>query len=203
MRRGRSPVASAALVLLSLGALCLSAAAGAQGTSGGGRPPIYRMVWNVAPQGNVGETRTIGPGEVAVTLALTPPALLRTTEDVRDARGEVLAPAGTQFVVLASRARIACTVHQMRRPGIEQALFLGSLKRLCLLDDDRDGRFERRFLRSTNGQAYFLLRGRLSDRQQPIEPVALVEESPAALRDAPVIEMRLELCGAGRIAAPG
>lgn len=175
---------AAALALAGLG---LSAAAAAQE-----RPPIYRMVWNVRPQGLVGETRIIRPAERALTLALTPPALFRTAQDVRDAQGEVLAPAGTQFVGLLSAARIACTIHQMERRGVEQALFLGSLKRICLIDADRDGRFERRFLRSTNGQAFFLLRGRLSDRQQPIEPVALIEEDVGSLRGAPTIQVKLD-----------
>lgn len=172
---------------LALASLCCPAAAGAQQ-----RPPIYRMVWNVEAQGTIGETHVVRPGEVALTLQLTPPALFRAARDVRDNAGNVLLPAGLQLVGLQSEARIACTIRQTERRGAEQLLFLGSLKRICLIDADGDGRFERRFLRSTNGQAFFLLRGRLSDRQQPIEPAELVALPPAATEGPPVIEVTLD-----------
>lgn len=149
------------------------------------RAPIYRMVWNVIPQGSNPDSPAVEPGGEAIRLKLTPPGLFRTDADIKLSTGELLIPTGTQLVKLRSTATLACTFGPMEKAGAESVLFLGSLKRVCLLDSDNDGSFESRFLRVTNGKAYFLLRGTLSARLQPIVPTKLTSIDPTLIENGP------------------
>lgn len=170
-------------------AVCLigaSASAGAPDAQ-----PIYRLVWNIAPQNPMAEAREIAPGGAVARLKLTPPALFSAPRDIVDEKGEVLVAAGMQLVGLKSDAVIACTIHSVPKPGGQALLFLGALKRVCLIDADRDGAFETRFLRATNAPAFFLLRGRLSDRQQPILPIRLTRLDPEDIYRGPRIVIML------------
>lgn len=165
--------------------------AAAQAQAQAGAAPRYRMIWNLLPQGVPGETRTVRSREIALTLPLVPTGLFVARADVRDPSGRVWAPAETQFVEVSSVPRIACTIHQMQRRGAEQLMFVGSLMRVCLVDSDLDDRFESRFRRSTNKMAFFLMRGRLSNPGDPIEPAGLERVDPTEIRDAPAIRVRL------------
>lgn len=152
----------------------------------------YRMVWNVREQGSSIETTDAAEGAEIARIKLTPPGLFRADRNIVDEKGDKLITVGTQLVLLQSQEVIACTIGPVRKGGAERALFFGSLKRVCLVDTDRDGKFDSRFTQATNGPAFFLLRGRLSGRIQPIAPVALVQLDPDLIEGGPRISIRLE-----------
>lgn len=166
-------------------------AAGAVQTGATEQLPIYRMVWDIPPQSTMTQMSGLVGGTEFARLKLTPPGLFRATSDVVEPDGSLLVSAGTQLVHLQSATQIACTFGPMKKSGSESVLFLGSLKRVCLLDADNDGKFEARFVRATNGPAFFLLRGRLSDRIQPILPTRLAVIEPNLIENGPRLAIRL------------
>lgn len=166
-------------------------AAGALQTAAAAQSQIYRMVWDIPSQSALTQTSDLVGGTEFARLKLTPPGLFQATSDVVEPDGALLVSAGTQLVRLQSAMQIACTFGPTKKNGGESVLFAGSLKRVCLLDADNDGKFEARFLRATNGPAFFLLRGRFSDRVQPILPTRLALIDPNLIENGPRLAIRL------------
>ena len=174
MRRAWLAVASIALML----PVAPSASAG----------PIYRLRWNIpVPQVETGPVEITTKQEL-LRLPLAPPALFETPADVVDTEGRTLVPGGMQLVGMVSDAAIACTIHKLAKKGADAALFLGSLKRICLVDEDRDGQYDGYFVRATNAPAYFLLRGRLG-AWQPIRKARLLSIAPERIIDPPRVAL--------------
>lgn len=158
----------------------------------GEKAPTYRMVWNILPQGEVGKTRLIADGAEVVELKLTPPALYRVPADVYDERGKILLPEGVQLVGLQSDVRMACTINPISKSGPKAILFTGGVKRICLIDQDGDGRFESKYLLSANEvYFYFRLSGRLPVSRKSIAPIELDSLSPEEIEYGPLITIYL------------
>ena len=152
--------------------------------------PIYRMVWNVDQAAPL-ESVQVSPGDEILRLKLVPPALYQAVTDVRSAQGSVVIPAGMQLVGIKSDVRMACTFSPMRKAGTDNVLFLGALKRICLIDRTGDGAFDASFERATNHGAFFLLRGRLPERLQDVTPAELAALRPDEIDDGPRLSLKL------------
>jgi hypothetical protein len=173
---------------LFLGLLLLTNQSGVTATSN----PIYRLKWNVAPTAGNDVFREYKPGDEVLRLPLQPLGLFETTDDIVENNGDLLIPKGQQVVQIVSDAKIACTIHSVKKNGLESIGFFGSLKRICLYDSNVDGLYDQRFLRATNYPAYFLLRGRLSGGMKEIRPTKLESISPDKVFAPPRVALKLK-----------
>jgi hypothetical protein len=145
----------------------------------------FGMQWVLAPNpGQVGE-RLVAKGDTITTARVLTEDLFETRAPI-SVEGKVVLAAGAQLATAHSAKPVRCTV-AAGEPGT-----LSAKRRICLVDWDADGRFERFFdvgLGQGGGDMQFT--GCIPNDAARIEPVDMVALDPATLRNP--MAMRVEL----------
>jgi hypothetical protein len=144
-------------------------------------------IWLVVPDRPKVQSVWIGPNRAITSARLEPPRLFENVADVKSADGRLLVPAGMALIGLVSATQAACAAEPRGDRGLAAAWWLGSNRFICLVDRDRDGRFDHRFSLRTGPANIPVGSGRFPEEMEPIEPTAYVERSPATFANAPRI----------------
>jgi len=170
-------------VLLCVAAcLTLMMSTGADARRGAG----FAASWTTEPEPTSSEVRVVRPGDVIAAARLTPSGLF-VLEGEAKADGLSLAT-GTPLILLDSNvpnAHIGCTYTFVPR-GIAASIMFGSKQKFfCLVDADRDGRFESFFSIASLKIGVPPMAGIVPDQRTTISPVAYREGDVAARTDYP------------------
>lgn len=120
-------------------------------------------LWTLVPLETVEQKALTEPGEIA-RIGMFPASLLVLDSDLFQDNGRIAVPKGTQLIGLRHDAAIACTIFPPRL-ALGAAIFaLGADRHLCVIDDNRDGTFDRYYFRQTDEAGFYNLIERLSNR---------------------------------------
>ena len=147
----------------------------------------YTAAWLVVPDRPIEPTAWVGPNRAITSARLQPPRLFENRVDVRTPDGKVLVPAGVPLIGLVSGTRAACAAEPRGDRGLAAAWWFGTNRYICLIDEDRDGRFERYFSHRIRPVNILVGAGRFPATMNPVEPAAYVERNPATFANAPRI----------------
>jgi hypothetical protein len=157
-------------------------------SSGGpGARHYYSAVWLVVPDRPMEPTKWVGPNRAITSARLLPPRLFRNEADVKTSDGKLLVPAGMNLIGLNSQTVVACASEPKGDRGLAAAWWLGTNRFICLVDENRDRRFESYFSLRTGPQNLITGTGRIPATLNPVAPAAYVEQSPLTFTNAPRI----------------
>jgi hypothetical protein len=181
-------------VVLLLAMLALAAASGPAAAQGGARPARapqerYAVMWIILPDRPIASTAWIGPYSSITSARLVPRRAYVTGADAVAQDGRPLMAAGTRLTQLASPTMIACMMAPPPR-GNTASVLLGQRARICLVDQDRDGRFEQFFRLGGSFTGFFTGAGRVPREREAMQPAAYTEIDPTAIPDLPRIYIR-------------
>lgn len=145
----------------------------------------WGMQWVLAPNPSNLAERWVAKGETITTARVLTEDLFETRAPVAF-NGTVVLAAGSQLATATSAQSVRCTL-AAGDPGT-----LSAKRRVCLVDQDADGRFERFFdvgLGQGGGDMQFI--GCIPNDAAQIQPVDMVAVDPASLRNP--MSMRVEL----------
>jgi hypothetical protein len=101
----------------------------------------YQVAWEVAPIRTIESDLWVHPDNEVFRTKLIPRRLFRPKTEIRSSDGALLLGQGNQLVEMDYSKPMVCTLER----GPETTLSFSN--RICLLDDNRDGRFESYFLK--------------------------------------------------------
>ena len=130
----------------------------------------YRVVWMIAPE-EAAPVTWVTPYTSIASARLVPGRMLVIGADVKGADGKTILPAGTELISPASTAILGCTMSP-------SGLHMLSPRFFCLLDSDRDGRFDQLFNANTPIKVLFTGLGRIPKKLTPIDPVPFERRDP-------------------------
>ena len=147
----------------------------------------YVALWTVVADRPMEPTAWVGPNRAITSARLEPPRLFENRVDVKTPDGKLLVPAGMPLAGLVSRTQAACASEPLGDRGLAAAWWFGTNRFICLVDQDRDGRFERYFSLRTGPSNLIVGAGRFPAAMDPVEPAEYVERSPSTFANAPRI----------------
>jgi hypothetical protein len=146
-------------------------------TISGGTPPELRTEWRVEPAASLPGIRELGSKELVLKQRLLPSGLVELGRAVTKAEAGVDLPAGTQLIEVKSSAGTVFCEGEMHTGG------LAGRKQTCLLDSDRDNRFDTAFTYMPQAPALVVIEGRLpKKRLQLAAPIPYDRIDPARSR---------------------
>lgn len=174
--------------------VALALTGGPAAAQGGARPArapqeSYAVMWIILPDRPPAATAWIGPHSSITSSRLVPRRAFATGAEAVALDGRPLMPAGTRLTELASQTRVACMMAPPPRGGTASVL-LGQRARICLVDQDRDGRFEQFFRLGGSFTGFFTGAGRLPREREAMQPLAYTEIDPTTIPDLPRIYIR-------------
>lgn len=143
----------------------------------------FEVVWQVEPTAPATSAITVERDSIIAQTRLLPTKLLVPEADVYDERGDLLLPKGAELALAYADGIVGCVINGWsvnRRTGIR----FGAMNRnTCLMDSDKDGRFDHQFTYS----AVLLTLGATGTMRSisPIAPVAFREVSANLSQDSP------------------
>ncbi|MEA2999136.1 MAG: hypothetical protein QOK17_969 [Sphingomonadales bacterium] len=127
---------------------------------------------------------------------LWPVALYVADAAVSDAGGALLIPAGAQLIRLTSDRFVACT-------QVKAGAGLAKSKRVCLVDQDDDGKPDHSFSHGLGGLDWVAFEGRFSKTDlAPVQPMKLRELPPTQMAEAPYISFHYQRILDGGLVLP-
>lgn len=132
----------------------------------------YQVAWRLGPVERVGLSEWVKRNKTIYSVSLLPERLFQTTEAIRSADGTLLLDSGMQLVGMDSQKAMACSLSRGVAPSLSEA------NRICLIDGDRDGRFDSFLTRGFKPGFYggegqlFGLAGKIAE-VKPMPPVTL------------------------------
>ena len=145
-----------------------------------------QVAWMLPPLAAQPQTITLPRRRIIYQAPLLPERLFVVRQPVLGADGAVLAPAGTQFLLMEWPTLAVCSL------GRDQTGLAGATQKVCLLDENGDGVPDTHFRGSGDHDGWYVLNRRLPAVRQPLRPVALTEIPPAELVRKPVFSLRLD-----------
>lgn len=139
----------------------------------------FNLLWMIDPIEPALIEKTVKPGDVIAEARLSPIALLTIDSDAVTADSRVAAPSGAQFTVLQANLRSACMFTFLPTSGLGRFL-VNDQRFTCLVDEDRDGRFESAFVVVSGRIGVPLSQGSIPKKRLAITPVSY--------RQIPVVE---------------
>lgn len=130
----------------------------------------FNLVWMIEPIAPALVDKTVKPGDIIAEAQLMPIRLLAIDEDAVAADGKVAALSGSQFTVLQANLRSACTFTYRPTSGLRRFMF-NDQRFTCLVDEDRDGRFESAFVVMSGQIGVPLSQGSIPKKRTAINPV--------------------------------
>lgn len=130
----------------------------------------YNLIWLIEPIEPALIEKTVRPDDVIAEAQLLPIRLLTIDDDAVAADGKVAALSGAQFTVLQANLRSACTFTYRPTSGFRRFMF-NDQRFTCLVDEDRDGRFESAFVVMSGQIGVPLSQGFIPKKRTPINPV--------------------------------
>jgi hypothetical protein len=148
----------------------------------------YQVAWRLGPVERTGLSEWVKRNKTIYSVSLLPERLFQTTEAVRSADGTLLLNSGMQLVAMDSQKTMACSLFRGIAPSVAEA------NRICLIDGDRDGRFESFLTRGFKPGFYggegqlFGLAGKIAE-VKPMPPVALTVIESNAFTNPPKMKV--------------
>jgi len=130
----------------------------------------FNLIWTIEPIEPALIEKTVRPGDVIAEARLLPITLLTIDGDAVAADGKVAALSGAQLTALQSNLRAACTF-TYRPAGAFRRFLFNDQRFTCLVDEDRDGRFESAFVVMTGLIGVPLSQGHIPKNRTAITPV--------------------------------
>jgi hypothetical protein len=153
----------------------------------------FGMQWVVTPQADISRTVTVRAGEVVVEAPMLTTDLFETTAEIRVGNRLILG-AGAQLATAVSAVPIRCTVAR----GVQNSL--SQTRRICLTDQDRDGRFDHFFDVGLGQGGYDVqFTGCIPPDAQAISPVDMTAVDVATLRDPMMFRVTLNRISGRRV----
>ena len=150
----------------------------------------YWVLWAIDPDPRIEAPKWVEPYSSVASARLVPPTAYVVDQDVRTAEGKLLVPAGTEMAGLLSEALLACTMHPPALKGLQALKWLGSHRYVCLMDEDRNGSFDRYFWMGTPAAGVPIGRGRVPRKRNPISDIPYTVKEPKELTTLPRIHVR-------------
>lgn len=143
-------------------AVALIAGLAGQPAMAAGQGPAFPL-WKLAPFETIDSKPMAEAGDIA-HIRMLPASLLVLDADFYQDNGRIAVPKGTQLIGLRHDSAVACTIFPPRL-ALGAAIFaLGADRHLCLIDDNRDGAFDRYYFRQTDEAGFYNLLERLPNR---------------------------------------
>jgi hypothetical protein len=111
---------------------------------------------------------------------LVPGRLYALDDAVLDAKGATILPAGTELIAPASSLTLGCTMSPSGLHMLNPRFF-------CLIDSDRDGRFDQLFNANTPMKILFTGSGQIPEKRTAITPVHFADRDPMTAKFQPRI----------------
>jgi len=145
----------------------------------------YETFWVVVPQ-DVHESKSwVDPGGVVTSARLIPRKLYILPDGVTTG-GATILPPGTELVAPVATDTIGCTVRS-RREGVAKQFERGFI---CLIDSDRDGRFDRYFYGRSTSPDFFIGFGKKPKTMMAIEPARFEAREGSLVSDGPRVYLQ-------------
>jgi hypothetical protein len=142
--------------------LALLAGLAGQPAVAAGQGPAFPL-WKLAPFETIDSKPMAEAGDIA-HIRMLPASLLVLDADFYQDNGRIAVPKGTQLIGLRHDSAVACTIFPPKL-ALGAAIFaLGADRHLCLIDDNRDGTFDRYYFRQTDEAGFYNLLERLPNR---------------------------------------
>lgn len=129
--------------------------------------------------------RLVRRSDTVFDTRLLPPRLFRLETGVNKANGSRLLAAGQELIGLVSRTMIACTIAPPSTRGLGAALWAGTDRHICLVDANRDGKFEAYFHHTVDDDYAIMGWGKVPEKPRAIQPVAYREDAPHTVGATP------------------
>jgi hypothetical protein len=169
-------------------AACLLLIAVAASPANAANEVDYQVAWRLGPVERVGLSQWVKRNETIYSVSLVPERLFQTTEAVRSADGMLLLNSGMQLVGMDSRTAMVCSLFRGLSPSLAEA------NRICLIDGDRDGRFESFLTKGFKPGLYggegqlFGLAGKFAE-VRPMPPITLTVIESNAFTNSPKMKV--------------
>jgi hypothetical protein len=145
----------------------------------------FQVAWTVPALPTEPRMITVGRDRVIYRASLLPERLFVVDEAVRGGDGTVLAPAGTQFLLMDWPSLLVCSA------GRYQTGLLGAGNKVCLLDEDGDRAPDTTFRGNDAYSGWFVMNRRMPAQRDPVQAVTLREVDPAQLANKPEFRLRV------------
>lgn len=131
----------------------------------------YVVMWTIVPQDELVPVGWFKPYTTITSVRLIPKTLLVLDADVKGADGALLMRAGTELIGLSSELTIGCTMQTGKA-----SILLN--RYVCLVDSDKDGRFDQTFNRGTQNKYLFTGAGKVPGKRAAVAPVGYQPRDP-------------------------
>jgi len=155
---------------------------------------FYEVAWHIveAAPAEEGRVVTVRPGELFMRARLLPESVARLEADLVDGSGKTMIAKGSELIGAHPSLRIYCDVQQ-RGPGLGGVLMgAPAMKQVCLMDADRDGRFDSYFAARSTIKGVPFLSGRVPKKPQGTTSLAYSIIDPATMASSFFVALKYE-----------
>ncbi len=163
-------------------ALAFALAALSPATAGAQSREI-ETVWNILPVDAQPGPVTVASGTMVWTQALAPEGLVVLAQDAAlSGKGKIVLQSGARLIKARAGVPVYCDV-DAHKAGAAESFLMGTMgeRTACLIDADRDGRFDGYFTNKVQFEGFPIARGKYPNKPDAIVPVAYRETDAASL----------------------